>query len=267
MKPIVAPPSRVTRRLAALFLIVLAGLSTSFLLPDRPKMRDCAIAMSLPAEMGFWRGFSREPGKEELEKLAEDTQFEKKEYLLIDPLRQRPMINSWHAITASIVQSGQDLNSSIHRPERCLPAQGFKDLRSQIITLTVDGRPLKITRLRCFNEPTDPKTGRRFALPDGGPLRIQHVIYYWFVGTHVVTPNHSERTLVDMKDRLIGGYDQHWSYVMLTGAFTDDLVHAGAGARDEFYPEGRTESETDDLLKQLTEAISRHSMRWSQVDG
>jgi EpsI family protein len=258
-------PRQPPARLWILVAIVGGGLSASFLLPDRPKMRDCAIAMSLPPQVDAWRGIERKPSTQELDLLARDTSFHKMDYFLVDPVLQQSLINQWHRVSVSIVQSGQDLNSSIHRPERCLPAQGFKDLQSNVVTLDLDGRTLDVVRLRCYSEPPDPVSGKPLAGPDGARLRIQHVIYYWFVGSHSTTPNHYERTFIDMKDRLLGGYDQHWSYVMLSAAFTDQSVAAGVPLGDAFYANGRSEEETDFLLKRISAAVSKHSMRWDQV--
>lgn len=257
--------SLASQRLAALIALVLGGLSLSFLLPKKPPMRDCAIAMKLPEQVGFWRGVPREPSKEERAKLAEDTTFEKKDYYLLGPVSDTSLVGPMHRVGASIVRSGQDLNSSIHRPERCLPAQGFKELRGEQITVEIDGRRLPVMRLRCFTEHTDPETGAPIALPSGERLRIEHVMYYWFVGSHTATADHFERTFTDMKDRLLGGYNQHWAYVLLSAAFTRPLVERGLPLGDHVYPQGRSEQETDILLTEMVQAISRSAMDWEQI--
>ena len=188
------------------------------------------------------------------------------DYAVFHPVWDTPVINEWHHVAASIVLSGQDLNSSIHRPERCLPAQGFKDIRSSVIELDAGDRKLNVVRLRCYTEPTDEKSGKAYATPKGDRLRIQHVIYYWFVGSHSVTTSHYERTWIDLKDRLLGGFDQHWAYVMISASFTDDLLQSGVPARDELYRKGRTEEETDHLLALIARGVCRHAMRWDRID-
>ena len=56
------------------------------------------------------------------------------------------------AVQASIVLSGHDLNDSIHRPERCLPAQGFKELKLEPRILKTEQGDVPITRIRCYTE-------------------------------------------------------------------------------------------------------------------
>jgi hypothetical protein len=258
-------PSNPARRLAVLVAFVLGGLSLAFLFPDGTRMRESAIAMSLPERIDAWKGTSRPPSAEEGALLAPDTRFEKMDYAVVHPVWDTPAIHDWHHVAASIVLSGQDLNSSIHRPERCLPAQGFKDIRSSVIELDVGDRKLSVVRLRCYTEPTDKQSGKAYATPKGERLRIQHVVYYWFVGSHAVTTSHYERTWIDLKDRLLGGFDQHWAYVMVSASFTDDLVRSGLPAGDELYKAGRTEAETDHLLEQIARGICRHSMRWDRI--
>ena len=37
--------------------------------------------------------------------------------------------------------------------------------------------------------------------------------YYWFVGHTDTTSSHIWRTWLDMRDRLIHGYNQRWAYI------------------------------------------------------
>ena len=108
------------------------------------------------------------------------------------------------AVQASIVLSGHDLNDSIHRPERCLPAQGFKELRLEPRVVPTRSR----RRARSPASAATPKSRTlrpaNFVLdPNGRPVRLQHVFYYWFVGSHCLTSDHYQRTLTDMRDRLL----------------------------------------------------------------
>ena len=76
----------------------------------------------------------------------------------------------------------------------------------------------------CYHEQLDQTTRKLMVGKNGHPIRIRHVFYYWFVGSHSLTAGHYDRTFIDMKDRLLGGFDQRWAYVLLGGQITDTLV-------------------------------------------
>jgi hypothetical protein len=163
------------------------------------------------------------------------------------------------------VLSGHDVNDSIHRPERCLPAQGYKDLRRTSLVARTPSGDVPISRVTCFLDKRDPATGKPLAGQDGQPVRIRHVFYYWFIGSHSLTASHYDRTFVDMKDRLVGGFDQRWAYVLLGGAVTDNLVAGRLLAGDAAHPQGRTEADTDAMLQRLVAAISAESIEWGRI--
>ena len=104
-------------------------------------------------------------------------------------------------INSFIVLSGDDMNNSIHRPERCLAAQGFEILASEERVITInDNIPIQVRRLvsRHLN------TG------------LEQVSYYWFTGAKVITAGHYSRTITDILDRLTTGTNQRWAFVTIT---------------------------------------------------
>lgn len=269
------------RRAAILLAVVLGSLSLAFILPKQPTARPAAIKMELPELLTFWTPSARYGGEREFQAwkgeplpvsqaeltlLADDTKFEKKSYVNIETGSDRPQIHAFHAAQASIVMSGHDLNDSIHRPERCLPSQGYKGLQISRKTLRTASGDIPISRIRCYHEQLDPETGKFRVGPDGQPVRVEQLFYYWFVGNHALSANHYERTFIDMKDRLVGGYDQHWAYVLLGATFTEPLVTTGVLRGDHTYPRGRSEAQTDALLEQLTQAIAKEAILWPQLD-
>src|SRR3954469_23336206 len=101
-------------RLFSLQVVLLGGLSSVFLLPKEIKIVPAAISLTLPEFVGSWQGVDQEVSPAEKEILGPDTQFSRKIYR-----------RGTDEIYVSIVLSGPDMNTSIHRPERCLPAQGW----------------------------------------------------------------------------------------------------------------------------------------------
>ena len=212
----------ITRRLFAVELSLLIGLGAVLFLPNAPKTSPAGISLDLPIWIGTWLGEDAEVSARELEILAKDTQFARKVY-------RSPKGDQ---IFVSIVMSGDDMTTSIHRPERCLPAQGWnlQSSEQRAITLT-NGTALKVTRLRTYRPVQSAGRERK---------DLYSLNYYWFVGYKDVTPSHSMRTAMDLRDRLLRGYNQNWAYITVTSP-----VSEGWGGPN------RSESETSAMLEQF----------------
>src|SRR4051794_1226579 len=103
------------RRLVTLQSILLLGLGSVLLLPKRIEIQPAAIQSVLPDFIGEWYGSDQPVMQVEKDALGPDTQFVRKLYTN----------GKGDQIFVSIVFSGPDMSTSIHRPERCLPAQGW----------------------------------------------------------------------------------------------------------------------------------------------
>jgi EpsI family protein len=205
-------------RLIKVEVVLLAGLSAVLFLPHASKTSPAGISMILPSAVGDWIGHDMEVTPREREVLAKDTQFARKLY---DNL-------AGDEVYVSIVLSGEDMTNSIHRPERCLPAQGWNLESSTRRTVQIPGgKPLEVTRL--VTERTD-ETDARGAIP-------RSLTYYWFVGYEDITASHLARTEIDLRDRILHGYNQRWAYVTVS-----------AEMARRFARTARTEEETGQLL-------------------
>src|SRR5438477_727753 len=116
----------ITKRLVTLQLILVGGFSAVFLLPKDIRIQPSAVNLSLPEMVGDWKGAEQEVGGAERAILGPDTQFARKVYTM-----------DQDQIFVSVVLSGPDMNTSIHRPERCLPAQGWTIIQSNIASIPV----------------------------------------------------------------------------------------------------------------------------------
>jgi EpsI family protein len=211
-------------RLIKLEIVLLAGLSAVLFLPHAGKTSPAGISMTMPSIIGEWIGHDVAVTPREREVLAKDTQFARKLYENL----------AGDSIYVSIVLSGEDMTNSIHRPERCLPAQGWNVQSSdRHIVQIPGGKPLEITRLR---------TQRTDASESGGDGRS--LTYYWFVGYENVTASHLVRTEIDLRDRILHGYNQRWAYV---------TVSADMGRR--FARTARSEQETGQLLDEFVQHL------------
>lgn len=216
----------ITKRLALLLVIVLGGLSCAFVLPKKLGYQPVGIVADFPEFLGAWWGQDMEITQKERETLGADTQFARKLYS-----------NGLGAqVMGSIVLAGQDMMMAIHRPERCLAAQGwtFKNPTRRTIEIPGTGQ-LKVTRVQ----------NTKFVKgTDGTPVQIQNICYYWFVGSKDLTPSHMERVWFDSRDRMFSGYVQRWAMIMVSSDITAD--------RDKF---GRDEKATDQLLTEFVQKM------------
>ena len=209
-----------TRRLVALLLVVAGGLSISLVMPTTGNSEPVGINLYLPEYVGSWYGMDQQITKAERNILAEDTEFARKLYTN----------GAGDAIFASIVLSGHDLDNSIHRPERCLPAQGLTIADSRTLQIPLaGGRKLEVTRLNNV---------RQAETRDGRMIALYNLNYYWFVGYHHLTASHLERTVLDIEDRILKGYNQRWAYITVASEITQGQVRFG-----------RSEKETDAMIQ------------------
>lgn len=192
----------------ALPILMAVILPAVHFLPEG-ESASSAIQMELPDRLGGWIYRQKPPSQEELEVLAADTKFSKAICL-------SPRQGEYTAITGdvvpdridlSVVLSGHDLNNSIHRPERCMPAQGHVIGGSSTVNLELPSGHVIPTK-RLLSVQSIPLNEERTEYAS-----YQCVTYYFFVGHNSITQDHLHRTLIDMKDRLLHGRDQRWAYV------------------------------------------------------
>ena len=200
-----------TKRLLILFAVFAGGMSLIFLLPKIPNTQPLGIEMNLPPLVGGWYGTDADVTEKERSILGADTEFSRKTY----------RDDQGNEILVSIVLGGEDMNTSIHRPERCLPAQGWTIVDSRRVAIPLNDAArdvLNVTRLHNMR-PVQDKEGRRF--------NFYNLNYYWFVGCTDTTASHFTRTWFDLRDRLLRGYNQRWAYitvaVMLKNEKTADV--------------------------------------------
>jgi EpsI family protein len=229
------PRVMITKRLLHVQLVLLAGFGSVFLLPHSNKTSPAGIAMTLPNVIGVWIGDDADVTQKERDTLAKDTQFVRKIYT--GPERDQ--------IFVSIVLSGDDMTNSIHRPERCLPAQGWNVRSSSKRMIKIPGaKSLEVTKLQNM---------QIIEAPDKRRFTLNNLNYYWFIGYRDMTASHLTRTEIDLRDRIVGGYNQRWAYVTVAANVTQGL------ARPE-----RTEEQTAEMIEKF---IQQLAPRLEKPDG
>lgn len=224
-----------TSRLAILLAVLLGGLGSVLFLPKQLSYQPVGIDRRLPEFSGEWFGHEVKVSEREIGILGADTEFSRKSYTN----------GRGDEILVSIVLSGQDMNTSIHRPERCLPAQGWTIADKHQVTVPVPGLgAVPTTRLNNV------RNGSR----DDKPITIYNVSYYWFAGHTDLTASHLDRTFIDIRDRILHGYNQRWAYITVSAVVTQNLQKFG-----------RSEEETsrmiEDFIKRLVPVLHKDSLK------
>ncbi len=236
----------------ALILPLFLGgtLSGIYSLPSVGKVAESAVKMELPDFIGSWSLEKSPPSEAEIGTLSKDTKFSKAQCFTARP--GEVTVGGYlipDRVDLSVVLSGADINNSIHRPERCMPAQGHNITGSsdQLLKLS-NGRQFLAKRLLSVQ--TLPATLERKK-----PLRFNCVTYYFFVGHNHVSDDHLERTFTDMKDRLVRGMDQRWAYVSVSMWY----------GKLDWIPKEVTEAEADTKLRKFLTNFSEEQIAWEQI--
>jgi EpsI family protein len=212
------------KRLVFLQLVLFAGLGSAYLIPAQTRSQPIGVNMDLPDFIGQWFGVPEQITQREKDELAADTTFARRVYS--DGVGDQ--------ILASIVLAGEDPDNSLHRPERCLPAQGWTVMDSKTVTIIAPALPsgrLKVTRLHSQQKFQDKK---------GNIQTVYNLNYYWFIGYTDLTSSAIQRALIDIRDRVMKGYDQRWAYVTVGSNITEGLTQFG-----------RSEQATDEMIQSL----------------
>ncbi len=202
------PPERPRTNNTILILLVVATLGAGVLVTARTsnvtKASEAGVRLVnglpfLPESAGDWKG-SELQGISDAEKkvLPADTEAARRIYTN----------QSGREVYCSLVLAGRDV-TSIHRPELCLPGQGWSIEQEQtesIATEAAQGGRLKVTRIDA---------AQSLKLPNGQVASGHAVFIYWFVGKGRVTPYHWQRILWTAKDRVLHNTNHRWAYFLM----------------------------------------------------
>lgn len=226
-----------TKHLAILLAVLLGGMSSVWMLPRQLGYQPVGIDLRLPEFLsnGWW-GHDVEITEKERTTLGHDTEFARKVY----------SSGVGDNVLVSIVLAGEDMMTGLHRPERCLNAQGWQvgDHSRRALDVPNFG-VLNSTRLRNFKNVPD---------STGVLRRIDSICYYWFVGSSEVTGTHNQRVWIDSRDRILRGYNQRWGMVLVSSEITKEWQRFG---RDE----AQTEAMLQGFIKQVAPKILTSSVR------
>lgn len=211
-------PARAIFQLGGLVMLAAATIAACLLGGNILASPETGVKMDLPVNIGDFNGTPQEVSESERIILPDDTEFAK--MLYTDP--------EGDSVNAQIVLAGAE-RRSIHRPEVCLPGQGWTIKSSQTLKIPLpSGSTLPVTMLRIARPIT---VGDQTA-------ELESLFLYWFVGKDTVTASHLARVLKTNLDVLIDNTNHRWAYVIASSP-----VWAG------LKPGGKTEAETRSMLE------------------
>jgi len=223
-------------RIAVVFALV--GITIAFCLGSGGTKisTETGIEMDLPDAIDGFSGKAQEVSEAEKEILPKDTEFAKKFYTN----------DSTAQINAQIVLSGAE-KRSIHRPEVCLPGQGWTIKSSQTLPIPLkSGHDLDVTMLRIARPISSGRESRE----------LTSLFLYWFVGHGVTTPSHLMRIARTNLDVLLHSMNHRWAYVIVS-----------APVLKGFSPDGMDETQTLEMLKTFIGDLAPKIMKSEKSDA
>lgn len=193
--------------------------------PDQDIPSEAGLTLDLPSNVSQFLGKDMPVSESELALLPKDTQFAKKLYTNF----------TGDQVNCQIVLSGGE-KRSIHRPEICLPAQGWNLRSGNVIEVPLkDGKKLDVMKL-IISRPIEIQPGVR--------KELTSVFLYWFVGKNMTTPYHWLRLAHTNWDRVVHNINHRWAYVIVSAPVTDGFV-----------PGGKNQEQTLNMLKEFIATI------------
>jgi hypothetical protein len=160
-------------------------------IPDSILMK-----IELPAQVLDFTSTNVPQAQVVLDYLPKDTSYAQRRYTAPDGF----------AVTANIILMGMD-RSSIHKPEICLPGQGWRieEQATAIIDVRWDPPgPMRVGKWRLSN---------LVQMADGQKRTVNALYIFWFVADREQTVSHWERSWWLARDMLRTGVLQRWAYV------------------------------------------------------
>lgn len=193
-------PRRTLAQLAAAMLLSLttlgicAGTDIGFhVAKPGVKLKPDGVQPALPLSFGDYQGREFEMTAQEKNLLDEGVKLARNVYAS----------SIGRQIMATVILSGFE-KRSLHRPEVCLPNQGWTVTdRTQIPLRLEDGREITVMMMRIFRD-GEPQPGVR--------IRTRAVNFYWYIGSDGTTcPDHYEHVFLSYYDSVFRNIQHRWA--------------------------------------------------------
>lgn len=166
---------------------ICAGTDTSF------QVSEPGVRLELPLSLGDYQGREFDMTAQEKNLLDEGVKLVRSVY----------GSSTGRQIMATVILSGH-IKRSLHRPEVCLPNQGWTVTdRTPVAVHLADGRDISVMMMRIFRD-AEPAPGLR--------VRTRAVNFYWYIGSDGTTcPDHYEHILLSYFDSVFRNVNHRWA--------------------------------------------------------
>jgi hypothetical protein len=219
-------------------IILLLCAATAWLCHSSPAARggdEAGVIAELPLVAGGYVGETEEQSESEKKLLpADSTQFKR---VYRTPGRR---VEERDVAHASLVIAGQDTRA-IHRPEVCLPGQGWTITASRVLPIELPtGQQLYVRDLSL--ERIDQRDEKRRL------LRAHYI--YWFVGKDVTTTSDAKRQWLSFSDSVFRQVNHRWAYPSVMAFVTQGMDPRQSGQRE------RNDTQTVGMLLDLVRTLA-----------
>lgn len=228
---VLSPPIIPWWRVCVVLVLTSAAVGACFIGTPPVSVSESGIVMTLPQSIGNFWGTDQKVSESEKVILPQDTEFAKKLY----------QDGAGNSVNAQVVLAGAE-KRSIHRPEVCLPGQGWTLKTGSVLPVKLDnGKTLDVMMLTI---------ARPVSLKNGEQKELNSLFLYWFVGKDTTTPHHLLRILKTNLDMLMHNTNHRWAYVIVSAPVLEGLV-----------PGGKSLEQTQKLLETFIAALAPQIMK------
>lgn len=189
-----------------LMAVATVGLCAVF--PNAATNPESGLVIWLPAEYNGLEGTKEEMSEQEVQWLPKDTTQLKMVYR--DPYAPEGLLGIYRSLSATLILAGSDPRS-LHRPEVCMPAQGWEITQREVVPIETEGGTLEVMDLHLLRYWQ--KENGEYYLDDKGEKISQRAHYvYWLVGRDDSTPNYWEMKLRGVMNNMFKNVNDRWGY-------------------------------------------------------
>jgi hypothetical protein len=160
-----------------------------------PIPGQVAMKIELPENVSGFTSTNIPESDVELGYFPKDTSYARRSY----------QMGNTPPIYATIVMMGAD-RTSIHKPDYCLPGQGWKITNKSVVNVPLAGVNYNLPVAKWL-------ISNSVQAPDGEPQTVHGIYVFWFVADHEQTPDFYRRLWWLARDLVSTGILQRWAYV------------------------------------------------------
>ncbi len=186
-------PRRTLTQIAVSLGLTLVTLGICMATSIRFELAQPGVRLELPLSMDDYQGREFDMTAQEKNLLDEGVKLARSVYAS----------STGRQVMATVILSGH-VKRSLHRPEVCLPNQGWTvSDRAPVALRLDDGREINVMMMRIFRD-AEPRPGIR--------IRTRAVNFYWYVGSNGTTcPDHYEHILLSYFDSVFHNIQHRWA--------------------------------------------------------